>query len=148
MAIKGLKDLFGSDRQNTVEEEVEYEKDEAFEEEEEEVSEEKESDNLEIRVVRPKRFEEATEIANYLLNGCLVFLNLESTDKTTSRRLLDYLMGTTYVLQGELQPVSSTAFIISPSGVDISGAIAADTPAAKAEPAHKAPAASEGFGDL
>ena len=143
MAIKGFKDLFNNDRDTTVNEEVAYENDEVAGEE---VSEEKESDNLEIRVVRPKKFEEATEIANYLLNGCLVFLNLESTDKATCRRLLDYLMGTTYVLQGELQPVSSTAFIISPSGVDISGAIASEVPAAKTESAHKI--ASEGFGDL
>ena len=145
MAIKGFKDLFNNEREEAVNEEVEYEKDEEFEEDEE-VEDEKQSDNLEIRVVRPKKFDEATEIANYLLNGCLVFLNLESTDKTTSRRLLDYLMGTTYVLQGELQPVSSTAFIISPSGVDISGALTGDIPA-KAEPAAKTPV-NEGFGDL
>lgn len=145
MAIKGFKDLFNNDREDAVNEEVEYERDEEYEGDEV-MEEEKESDNLEIRVVRPKRFDEATEIANYLLNGCLVFLNLESTDKTTSRRLLDYLMGTTYVLQGELQPVSSTAFIISPSGVDISGALTGETPA-KAEPTSKS-TASEGFGDL
>ena len=145
MAIKGFKDLFNTERGESVNEEVEYEREEEYESEEA-AEEEKESDNLEIRVVRPKRFDEATEIANYLLNGCLVFLNLESTDKATSRRLLDYLMGTTYVLQGELQPVSSTAFIISPSGVDISGALTGDVPA-KAEPTAKS-TISEGFGDL
>lgn len=145
MAIKGFKDLFNNDRETAANEEVAYEKEDIVEEAAEE--EEKESDNLEIRVVRPKKFEEATEIANYLLNGCLVFLNLESTDKTTCRRLLDYLMGTTYVLQGELQPVSSTAFIISPSGVDISGALATSEGTAPKAEAHK-PVASEGFGDL
>ncbi len=144
--MKGIKDFFGNEKQSAAEENQQNVNNEVYEEEEVEAEEEKESDNLEIRVVRPKKFEEATEIANYLLNGCLVFLNLESTDKTTSRRLLDYLMGTTYILQGELQPVSSTAFIISPSGVDISGAIANDAPANKTEAPKTTP--SEGFGDL
>jgi cell division inhibitor SepF len=145
--IKGF-DLFNPNKKaaSTVKTEAEsvMTEEEVVTEEEIEVADA--ADSLEIRVVRPKRVDEAEQIANYLLNGCLVFLNLESTDKTTSRRLIDYLQGAVYVLQGELQPVSSTAFIISPSGVDISGAIASEVPTAKAESAHKI--ASEGFGDL
>ncbi len=109
------------------------------------MAEEEGTENLEIRVVRPKRVDEAEQIANYLLSGCLVFLNLESTDKATSRRLIDYLQGAIYVLKGELQRVSSTAFILSPSGVEISGAVAAESAAKTEEPKT---VISDGFGDL
>ncbi len=96
-----------------------------IEEEEEYTAEE--SPALEVRVVRPKKYSEVPEIANYLLNGKVVFLNLESTDKVNSTRILDYLMGAIYILKGDLQPVSSTAFMIGPSGVDITGALMSES---------------------
>lgn len=145
-SMKGLNEFFSSKRGSTEEsvathqvinEPVSVEDDEIMADE---------ADNLEIRVVRPKRVDEAEQIANYLLSGCLVFLNLESTDKATSRRLIDYLQGAIFVLKGELQRVSSTAFILSPSGVEISGAIAAETNTKTTEEVKNVVA--ESFGDL
>ena len=104
---------------------ADYERENEEEEMEQEYTNEK---AVSIRVFRPKKFEEATEIAANLLQGCLIFLNLESTDKVTSRRILDYMLGATYILEGDLQPVSSAAFIISPRDVDISGAILTSDP--------------------
>lgn len=133
----GFKDLikgFGleGEGQNTAPandngKENDYEAD--YEGEDEEMEQEYTSEKaVSIRVFRPKKFEEATEIAANLLQGCLIFLNLESTDKVTSRRILDYMLGATYILEGDLQPVSSAAFIISPRDVDISGAILTSDP--------------------
>lgn len=102
-----------------------YERDDREDEMEQDYTNEK---AVSIRVFRPKKFEEATEIAANLLQGSLIFLNLESTDKITSRRILDYMLGATYILEGDLQPVSSAAFIISPRDVDISGAILTSDP--------------------
>lgn len=145
--IKGF-DLFNPNKKaaSTVKTEAEsvMTEEEVVTEEEIEVADA--ADSLEIRVVRPKRVDEAEQIANYLLNGCLVFLNLESTDKTTSRRLIDYLQGAVYVLQGELQPVSSTAFVLSPSGVEISGALATEGNSVKVEETKHT--SNDGFGDL
>ena len=147
-AMKGLNEFFNSKKANTAEEPAVVEQviEEPIEESEEEMAAE-EAENLEIRVVRPKRVDEAEQIASYLLGGCLVFLNLESTDKATSRRLIDYLQGAIFVLKGELQRVSSTAFILSPSGVEISGAVAQES-SARSEEAKSSAASAEGFGDL
>lgn len=131
MGIKGFLNKYGVDATgnasaNENHENGTYQEEEQEEEyTEQEYSEEK---SVSIRVFRPKKFEEATEIAANLLEGCLIFLNLEATDKVTSRRILDYLLGATYILEGDLQPVSSAAFIISPRDVDISGAILTQDP--------------------
>ena len=133
----GLKDFikgFGLEGEGQVDNERDEELDEEYEEdeyegEEEEMEQEYENEKaVSIRVFRPKKFEEATEIAANLLQGSLIFLNLESTDKVTSRRILDYMLGATYILEGDLQPVTSAAFIISPRDVDISGAILTSDP--------------------
>ena len=125
-------------------EDIEEENTEYESESDEEIKDE--ANTLEVRVVRPKKYDEAPQIADYLLNGKVVFLNLESTDKVNSTRILDYLMGAIYILKGDLQPVSSTAFMIGPSGVDITGEIPSDT-SAKSN-ANTNTTASNGFSNL
>lgn len=76
--------------------------------------------NIELKVVRPDSFEEVSDIANYLLDGCTVVLNVEILDKASTVRMLDFLNGVTYSKDGDIKKVSQSTYIITPSGIDIS----------------------------
>ncbi len=76
--------------------------------------------NIELRVVRPTSFAEVSEIADYLLDGCTVVLNLEMLDSAETVRMLDFLNGVTYSNDGEIKNVAKSTFIITPHNVDVS----------------------------
>ena len=75
--------------------------------------------NIELKVVRPVSFEEVSEIADHLLDGCTVVLNLELLDSIQTVRMLDFLNGVSYVIGGDIKNVSPGTFIITPSGITI-----------------------------
>ena len=72
-------------------------------------------------VVEPERFETAADIADHIRSGHSVVMNLERTDKDTARRLIDFLSGVAYALNGKIRRVSASTFVITPYNVDISG---------------------------
>jgi len=77
--------------------------------------------NIKMQVVRPQNYDSETcsQIANHLLNKCTVVLNLESTSKETSRRLIDFLLGVAYSIGGSLKKIATNAYVITPSNVDV-----------------------------
>ena len=76
--------------------------------------------NIELKVVRPKCFEEVSTVADYLLDGCTVFLNMELLDGASVVRMLDFLNGVTYCTDGDIKNVSRSTYIITPHNVDVS----------------------------
>ena len=76
--------------------------------------------NIELKVVRPASFEEVSDIADYLLDGCTVVLNLEVLDEIQTVRMLDFLNGVTYSNDGEIKNVAKSTYIITPHNVDVS----------------------------
>ena len=76
--------------------------------------------NIELKVVRPADFAEVSDIADYLLSGCTVVLNLELLDQASTLRMLDFLNGVTYSTDGEIKNVSKSTYIITPNNVDVS----------------------------
>ena len=76
--------------------------------------------NIELKVVRPAGFDEVSDIADYLLAGCTVVLNLELLDGAATLRMLDFLTGVTYSTDGEIKNVSKSTYIITPNNVDVS----------------------------
>ena len=78
-----------------------------------------EGSNIELKVVRPESFGEVSTIADYLIEGCTVVLNMELVDKATTIRMLDFLNGVTYTKDGEIKNVAPSTYIITPSGIDI-----------------------------
>lgn len=79
------------------------------------------STSVELKVIRPESFEEAALVADNLIAGCTVVLNIEILDKPACRKMLDFLNGVTYCLDGEIKQVAPSTFIITPhSDVDIS----------------------------
>ena len=76
---------------------------------------------LKVVLVKPERFEDASTIADHLKNKRTVVLNLESTNKEVSRRLVDFLSGVAYANNGQIKRVANSTFIITPYNVDIMG---------------------------
>lgn len=79
------------------------------------------SASLQLKVVKPSSFNEVTQIADYLLEGKTVVLNLEITQKEDARRLIDFLTGVVYSVQGKFKNVAANTFIITPHDVDVTG---------------------------
>ena len=77
---------------------------------------------VELKVVRPETFQSVTEIADYLLNHCTVVLNLEATNRDTAKRLIDFLAGVAYSINGQLKNVANNTYIITPCNVDVADA--------------------------
>ena len=76
---------------------------------------------LQVVLVKPEHFEDASTIADHLNNKRTVVLNLESTNKEVSRRLVDFLSGVAYANNGQIKRVATSTFIITPYNVDIMG---------------------------
>lgn len=76
---------------------------------------------LKVVLVKPERFEDASTIADHLNSKRTVVLNLESTNKEVSRRLVDFLSGVAYANNGQIKRVANSTFIITPYNVDIMG---------------------------
>ncbi|MEG0092031.1 MAG: cell division protein SepF [Oscillospiraceae bacterium] len=127
-----LKNVFGVD-------EDDYDDEDEFEEEEEQApvenafkadfSQVKKEKNLSIAsmpqlqvvLVKPEKFDDASGIADSLNAKKTVVLNLEATSKEVSRRLVDFLSGVAYANNGQLKKIANSTFIITPYNVDISG---------------------------
>lgn len=77
--------------------------------------------SLQLKVVKPSSFNEVTQIADHLLEGKTVVLNLEITQKEDARRLIDFLTGVVYSVQGKFKNVAANTFIITPHDVDVTG---------------------------
>ena len=76
---------------------------------------------LKVVLVKPERFENASEIADHLKEKRTVVLNLESTNKDVARRLIDFLSGVAYAGDGKIKKVSTNTYIITPYSVDLMG---------------------------
>ena len=76
---------------------------------------------LKVVLVKPERFENASEIADQLKDKRTVVLNLESTNKDVARRLIDFLSGVAYAGEGKIKKVAANTYIITPYSVDIQG---------------------------
>jgi cell division inhibitor SepF len=76
---------------------------------------------LQVVLVKPERFENASEIADHLRDKRTVVLNLEQTDKNIARRLIDFLSGVAYANEGTIKKVALSTYIITPYNVEIMG---------------------------
>ena len=75
--------------------------------------------NIRMKIVRPKTFADGSQIARFLLNKCTVFLNLENTNRETARRLIDFLSGVAFSIDGTIKKVANNAYVITPANVDV-----------------------------
>ena len=76
---------------------------------------------LKVVLVKPDRFDNVSEIAEHLRSKHAVVLNLEATNKDIARRLVDFLSGCAYALDGKIKKIAISTYIITPYNVDIVG---------------------------
>ncbi len=76
---------------------------------------------LEVVLVKPENYEESLGIADKLISKRSVVLNLESTNKDVARRMVDFLAGVAYALNGNIKRVANSTFIITPYNVALEG---------------------------
>ena len=76
---------------------------------------------LKVVVVTPESFDEARDIAEHLKQKKPVVINLEGVEKDIARRIVDFLSGAVYSLDGNIQKISTGIFLIAPYNVGIMG---------------------------
>ena len=76
---------------------------------------------MQVVLVKPERFDNVSDIAEHLRSKHAVVLNLESTNKDVARRLVDFLSGCAYALDGKIKKIAISTYIITPYNVDFVG---------------------------
>lgn len=74
-----------------------------------------------IVVLKPKCFNNSTEVADQIKQRRPVILDVGGLDPEEARRVVDFIAGTVYGLNGDIQKVSGGIFIATPSSYDIAG---------------------------
>ncbi len=72
-------------------------------------------------VAQPDTFDDAKDICDHLKSNKPVVINLEGIEKHDAQRIIDFLSGSIYALDGSIQKVSCDIFVIAPNSVDVSG---------------------------
>ena len=129
-------DLFGVDPAQDTEEENEYEVGE-YEEEVEEVEERKiwgkrnnkvlslpQAQQIKMVISQPTSFEQSESICDLLKEKKSVIVNLEYVNKDVARRIIDVISGAVHALDGHMQKVSNSIFLIAPYNYDITNEMA------------------------
>ena len=76
-----------------------------------------------VVLCEPQSYEEAQEIADNLLNKRSIVINLQRVDSHQAKRIVDFLSGTVYAVNGDIQKLGLATFLCTPENVDVSGAI-------------------------
>ena len=135
-------DLFGMDaeRENNFDENTEEEEVNYYEEpEEEEIEDRKifgnigrknkvvsmaQTQQIKMVISQPTTFEQSEEICNFLKEKKSVIVNLEYVNKDVARRIVDFISGGVFALDGHIQKVSNSLFLIAPFNSEITKEIA------------------------
>lgn len=76
---------------------------------------------MEVCVIKPNNMDDSREITETLLSGRTVILNLEGLDLEDAQRIIDFISGAAFAIDGNLQKISNSIFLVTPAHVDISG---------------------------
>ena len=73
-----------------------------------------------MHVVTPRSFNDAQQVADEFKRSKPVIINLQSTDRELSKRLIDFSSGMTYALGGGMQRIAQGIFLLTPEDVEVS----------------------------
>ena len=76
-----------------------------------------------VVLCEPRTFEEAQQIADNIVNKRAVVINLQRVEPYEAKRIVDFLSGTVYAVDGIIQRLGSQTFLCAPDNVDVSGSI-------------------------
>jgi len=75
--------------------------------------------NLKVVVCEPERFDEVQALADHLKNRKQVILNFENTNPEVSQKIIDFISGAVYALDGQSQQLGRHIFLFAPSNVEV-----------------------------
>ncbi len=79
---------------------------------------------IKMVISQPTTFEQSEEICNYLKEKKSVIVNLEYVNKDVARRIVDFISGAVHALDGHIQKISNSIFLIAPINYDIANEMA------------------------
>jgi len=79
--------------------------------------------NAKVVLCEPRSFNEAQDIADNIINRRAVVINLQMMDSEKAKRIVDFLSGTVYALNGDIQRLGPKTFLCTPDNMDVSGSI-------------------------
>lgn len=71
----------------------------------------------------PRAYAEAQEIANYLKQKRVAVVNLHRLQKEQSKRVIDFLSGVIYAIDGDIQEIGPKIFLCTPKNIGVAGSI-------------------------
>ena len=74
-----------------------------------------------ITIVEPRLYSEVHELSDVLLGNQSVIINFRRMDQEQANKMLDFLMGVTYAIKGDIQRLGEEIFICTPQSVDVDG---------------------------
>lgn len=74
-----------------------------------------------VYVIKPQDFGEAQRVTDYLKEGKTIVINMEGIEPHVAQRIIDFIGGACYALDGSLQAISANIFIAAPHNIDVSG---------------------------
>lgn len=77
------------------------------------------SNQIKMVISQPTTFDQSEEICQYLKERKACVVNLEYVNKDVARRIVDFISGGVYALNGHIQKVSNSIFLIAPANYDI-----------------------------
>jgi len=78
-----------------------------------------ETTQMKVAIEHPRDFEDAQNIADHLKTGRAVTVNLEHLEMAVSKRIIDFLSGTIYAINGNMQRIGTKIFLVAPHNVGI-----------------------------
>lgn len=79
--------------------------------------------HFKVVIHNPQSFEQAREITEHLKGKKAVVVNVEGLDKNLAQRIVDFLSGSVYALNGNIQKVTNGIILVAPQNVDIQGGL-------------------------
>ena len=83
--------------------------------------------NMEVVRIEPTNIEDGRKISELLLDNKVVFLDLEGLDMNLAQRIIDFVSGASFAIDGTLQQMSKYTFVIAPPAVNVSGDFSENT---------------------
>ncbi len=79
------------------------------------------SNKQEVVLFRPGSFNDTSKAADDLRNRRAVIVNMENVDKAMARRVVDFLSGCVYALDGDVKKIAQSAYLFCPHNMEIMG---------------------------
>lgn len=80
-----------------------------------------------LNIVKPQQFEDAMNIVSDIRSGQIVVINTAEMELKTAQRLLDFISGSTFALDGDIQEVMECVYVVTPAGVSMKNSVRSES---------------------